>query len=101
MEVRKTNFMSMHFRGNANEMLYGSPNLVNPSKKVFHIQDFSHNVKKLRNSILKSGVGKWQIGNRKPVNPIKDIWITSVAKCGANLLSHKILRFCASSPHLN
>ena len=49
------NFMSMHFRGNANEMLYGSPNLVNPSKKVFHIQDFSHNVKKLRNSILKSG----------------------------------------------
>jgi hypothetical protein len=23
------NFMSMHFRGNANEMLYGSPNLVN------------------------------------------------------------------------
>jgi hypothetical protein len=45
----------MHFRGNANEMLYGSPNLVNPSKKVFHIQDFSHNVKKLRNSILKSG----------------------------------------------
>jgi hypothetical protein len=47
--------MSMHFRGNANEMLYGSPNLVNPSKKVFHTQDFSHNVKKLRNSILKSG----------------------------------------------
>jgi hypothetical protein len=48
------NLMSMHFRGNANEMLYGSPNLVNPSKKVFLIQDFSYNVKKLRKSILKS-----------------------------------------------
>jgi hypothetical protein len=32
------NFMSMHFRGNANEMLYGTPNLVNPSKRLCLIQ---------------------------------------------------------------
>jgi hypothetical protein len=49
----------------------------------------------LNSDALIPAVGKWQIGNRKPVNPIKDIWITSVAKCGANLLSHKILRLCA------
>jgi hypothetical protein len=48
----------------------------------------------LNSDALIPAVGKWQIGNRKPVNPIKDIWITSVAKCEANLLSHKILRFC-------
>lgn len=48
-------FMNLHFNGNPRDTHYGSPNLVYPLTTIFHTQDFSHNIKKLRNSILKSG----------------------------------------------
>ena len=48
-------FMMLHFADNPLNSNYGSPNIIVPGKTMFHIQDFSHNIKKLRNSILKSG----------------------------------------------
>ena len=48
-------FMRFHFEGDPLQSSYGSPNLVFPRQKIYHTQDFSHNIKKLRNSILKSG----------------------------------------------
>jgi hypothetical protein len=48
--------------------------------KAFHFSIAFHMIM-LNSDALIPAVGKWQIGNRKPVNPIKDIWITSVAKC--------------------
>lgn len=48
-------FMNLHFDDDALKCSYGSPNLVNPTKQMYHTQDFSHNIKKLRNNIIKSG----------------------------------------------
>lgn len=47
-------FMNLHFNGTPRETCYGSPNLVYPLTTIFHTQDISHKIKKLRNSILKS-----------------------------------------------
>lgn len=51
-------FMNLHFNENPRETCYGSQNLVYPLATIFHTQGFSHNMKKLRNSILKSGAIK-------------------------------------------
>ncbi|KAK3089320.1 hypothetical protein FSP39_002711 [Pinctada imbricata] len=53
-------FMKMHFPDDPIKCNYGSPNIFLRGKNLFHTQDFSHNVKKLRNSILKSGTIKGQ-----------------------------------------
>ena len=34
---------------------YACPHTFAPSRKLFMIQDFSHNLKKLRNSVISSG----------------------------------------------
>ena len=50
-------FMKLHF-GNefdAQSKCYMSENLVNPLRRVGQSQDFSHNIKKLRNACLSSG----------------------------------------------
>lgn len=50
-------FIKSNFSGDPlqHNYMYVSPNLVDPSREVAHIQDFSHNIKKIRNSILSSG----------------------------------------------
>ena len=50
-------FIKLHFENDldAQSKSYMSDNLVNYSRKVAHSQDFSHNVKKLRNACLSSG----------------------------------------------
>lgn len=48
-------FIKSNFSGDPLQHNYVSPNLVDPSREVAHIQDFSHNIKKIRNSILSSG----------------------------------------------
>lgn len=48
-------FVKSNFSGDPLEKKYVSPNLVDPSVEVAHVQDFSHNMKKIRNSILTSG----------------------------------------------
>lgn len=47
-------FMNLHFNENPRETCYGSQKLVYPLATIFHTQGFSHNMKKLRNSNLKS-----------------------------------------------
>lgn len=53
-------FMKMHFEdeNDAECKNYLSPNLTNMSRKIAHSQDFSHNIKKLRNAVLSSGLQK-------------------------------------------
>ena len=48
-------FMNMHFNSNPLLTNYGSQNLIDPTRNIYHTQDFSHNIKKLRNSLIKSG----------------------------------------------
>jgi hypothetical protein len=48
-------FVKKSFNGDPLEKNYVSINLVDPSMEVAHVQDFSHNMKKIRNSILTSG----------------------------------------------
>ncbi|KAL3888305.1 hypothetical protein ACJMK2_000676 [Sinanodonta woodiana] len=51
-------FMKIHFTNDADAKMknYMSANLANPVRKIAHSQDFSHNVKKLRNAVLSSGI---------------------------------------------
>ncbi|CAC5382466.1 unnamed protein product [Mytilus coruscus] len=54
-------FMKIHFDNDMDAKIkkYCSESLVNPEKKVAHLQDFSHNMKKLRNAVLSSGINKF------------------------------------------
>ncbi|XP_070575008.1 uncharacterized protein [Ptychodera flava] len=53
-------FVKSNFQGSPLDSNYISPNLVDPSKTIIHVQDFSHDVKKLRNSVMSSGHEKGQ-----------------------------------------
>ena len=48
-------FTKLHFNKSPESLSYASPSLVDPNRTVYHVQDFSHNMKKLRNSVLSSG----------------------------------------------
>ncbi|KAK3091321.1 hypothetical protein FSP39_018905, partial [Pinctada imbricata] len=51
-------FIKMHFKNeeDAEKKNFCSVNIVNPEQKLAHSQDYSHNIKKLRNAVLSSGV---------------------------------------------
>jgi hypothetical protein len=53
-------FIKLHFRSEADASCqnFCSTNVVNPTEKIAHSQDFSHNIKKIRNAILSSGNDK-------------------------------------------
>ena len=48
-------FTKLHFSQSPESLCYASPSMVDQTRTVYHVQDFSHNVKKLRNNILSSG----------------------------------------------
>lgn len=49
----------LHFREDPRQDGFMSDSLVHPNRKVFHCQDISHNIKKLRNAVLSSGVNTY------------------------------------------
>ena len=52
-------FTKIHFPEDPRQCQYTSDSLVYPDRKVFHCQDHSHNMKKLRNAVLSSGVNAY------------------------------------------
>ncbi|XP_014675321.1 PREDICTED: uncharacterized protein LOC106815380 [Priapulus caudatus] len=74
-------FVKSHFDGDPVKASYASPNLADQTRSVVHTQDFSHNIKKLRNAILSSGEIKGKhtrklICNDKPI--VWQHWIDAV-----------------------
>ena len=53
-------FVKIHFENECDAKLknYMSESLINPTRKIAHSQDFSHNMKKLRNAVYSSGIHK-------------------------------------------
>jgi hypothetical protein len=51
-------FMNMHYSGNPVDHKFLCKNIVDPSRQIALVQDFSHNLKKLRNGVLNSGIGQ-------------------------------------------
>jgi hypothetical protein len=49
----------LHFREDPRQDGFMSDSLVHPNRKVFHCQDISHNIKKLQNAVLSSGVNTY------------------------------------------
>lgn len=47
----------------ARKKKFCSFNVVNPTMKIVHSQDFSHNIKKIRNAILSSGTQSFHTRN--------------------------------------
>ncbi|CAG2219905.1 unnamed protein product [Mytilus edulis] len=47
-------FTKLHFTGEPRKNHFMCDSLVNPDRKVYHCQDFSHNMKKLRNAVFSS-----------------------------------------------
>ncbi|KAJ8045597.1 Spectrin beta chain, non-erythrocytic 1 [Holothuria leucospilota] len=89
-------FMKVHFSGNPNDSAYVATNAVNPLKTVVFCQDFSHNVKKIRNGIMKSGYNN-TIHTRKLNYQNKEIlwqhWINATKwdrDTNSRLIHHKI-----------
>ena len=53
-------FIRGQFSGDPVTSCYESPNIVDLTKSIVHCQDYSHIVKKLRNSLFASGIKKGQ-----------------------------------------
>ena len=88
-------FMKSNFDGDELEWHYLSPNLVDPTCVVAHIQDFSHNMKKLRNSILSSGYKPFhkRLVQKNDLYIIWEHWISAVKwdrEVNTRPLCHKI-----------
>jgi hypothetical protein len=95
-------FMRSNFDGDPVLKCYASPNLTNQTRSVVHTQDFSHNMKKLRNAVLKSGETKGQ-HTRKLVhqdNPIVwQQWIDAVE--WDRTVNSRPLHFKVTDTHLH
>ena len=94
-------FIKSNFTGDPLQLNYVSPNLVDPSRQVAHVQDFSHNIKKLRNSILSSGHRKFckRVIQKDGQEIIWDHWKSAVQwdrDVNARPICHKI-----TDTHLN
>ena len=88
-------FIKSNFDGDELEKRYLSPNLVEPTCVVAHIQDFSHNMKKLRNSILSSGHKPFhkRLVQKNDLYIIWEHWISAVKwdqEVNTRPLCHKI-----------
>lgn len=96
-------FMKLHFMDDkeAREKNFCSFNVVNPTMKIAHSQDFSHNIKKIRNAILSSGTQSFHTRNlQKSFNVITwSQWIAAAnwdEKTNSRRINHKL-----TSSHLN
>lgn len=67
-------FIKFHFPEDPLACSYTSLNLTDQSRKMFHIQDFSHNMKKIRNSIIHSGDIKGQHTRKLSHNGKVIVW---------------------------
>ncbi|CAC5395429.1 unnamed protein product [Mytilus coruscus] len=95
--------MKIHFDNDTDARLnnYCSEILVNPEKKVAHSQDFSHNMKKLRNAVLSSGINKFNTRNltRNGQTIVWEQWI-NVAKLDEEKNSRRV-HYKLTSSHLH
>ncbi|KAJ8313193.1 hypothetical protein KUTeg_009256 [Tegillarca granosa] len=96
-------FMKIHFNNDehAKQSKYMGDNVVNPGRKIAHSQDFSHNIKKIRNAVLSSGTHKYNTKKlmRGDQYIVWDMWINA-AQWDENTNSRKIHHKLSSS-HLH
>ena len=68
------NFIKSHFVGDPYVSKYASPNICNLNRMVYHTQDFSHNMKKLRNGCLSSGDLKGLHSRKLELKEMPIVW---------------------------
>ena len=72
--------INAHFKGNPAQDRFRSRHILNSEKWLMHSQDFSHNIKKLRNAVLSSGCKghhtRYLIKNELPI--VWQQWIDAV-----------------------
>ena len=90
-------FIKLHFENesDAQSKSYMSENLVNAVRKVGHSQDFSHNIKKLRNSCLSSGEHSYNTRKIKKGDNyiVWDHWVDAIRwdeQTNSRRIHHKI-----------
>lgn len=95
--IQNREFMKLHFMDDkeAREKQFCCFNIVKPTMKIAHSQNFSHNIKKIRNAILSSGTQSFHTRNlQKGSNVITwSQWIAAAnwdEKTNSRRISHKL-----------
>ena len=57
--VQNRDFTNMHFNGHPHDSQWFFTPPYSPFTQIAFVQDISHNIKKIRNSLIKSGTAPW------------------------------------------
>lgn len=94
-------FTRLHFTGEPRKNHFMCDSFVHPDRKVYHCQDFSHNMKKLRNAVLSSGINTYntKLLNKKGNVIVWEQWLNA-ARWDEQTNSRKI-HYKLSNYHLH